>query len=531
MDENLARQAELALERQGDYDSLYYQGRWHSSGQLADRAARLATGLAGLGVRPGDRLLVLMANCPEVLITYSAAWRAGAAVTPLIFLVSEDELSHALNDSGAVGIVTTVEFLPKVTAAVKGDGPGGTGGGSPPGAEGAGGAPGVRFALVPGAQASSVAPGVPVLDFDQVASAEPGPIVGRSGTDLAALLYTGGTTGRSKGVPLTHAGLYWCGSAVHEMSGRDNVISSVLPLPLAHAYGLLVICAGMHRTDQPRTILMRWFDPAGWLKLAEEHRVQFSALVPSMIQMLLGQPLEQADLSELIWIGSGASPLAEQVLREFEKRVPSATIYEGYGCTESATLISSNPYGARRVGSVGRPVAGCEVSIQDDGGAMLPAGQDGEICARSPGVMSGYWHAPDSASTVLAGGWLHTGDIGHLDADGYLYVVDRKKDLILRGGFNVFPRDVEDALVTHPAVALAGVVGRPDVRLGEEVVAFVSLRPGAVATAEELREHARQHLAANKYPRQITIVPAIPLTSVGKLDRKTIRKWAAEGTA
>ena len=247
---------------------------------MADRGSRLGTGLAGLGVRPGDRLLVLMANCPEVLITYTAAWRAGAVVTPLIFLVSEDELRHALNDSGAVGVVTTVEFLPKVSAVL-------------------GGAPGVRFVLVPGAgSAAEAAPGVPVLDFDQVASAEPGSIADRSGTDLAALLYTGGTTGRSKGVPLTHAGLYWCGSAAHEQSVRSNVSSSVLPLPLAHAYGLLVICGGMHRTDHTRTILMRWFDPAGWVKLAAEHKVQGSALVPSMIQMLLGQPLEDADLSE-----------------------------------------------------------------------------------------------------------------------------------------------------------------------------------------------------------------------------------------
>ncbi|MGH3233837.1 MAG: AMP-binding protein, partial [Streptosporangiaceae bacterium] len=321
MDENLARQAELALERQGDYDSLCYEGTWHSSGQLADRAARLATGLADLGVRPGDRLLVLMANCPEVLITYTAAWRAGAVVTPLIFLVSEDELRHALVDSGAVGIVTTVEFLPKVSAAVKGDGE-------------VGGAPGVRFVLVPGANATEPAvPGVPVLDFDAVASAAPGSIVGRSGADLAALLYTGGTTGRSKGVPLTHAGLYWCGSAAHEMSVRANVITSVLPLPLAHAYGLLVVCGGMHRTDEAKTILMRWFDPAGWMKLTVEHRVQGSALVPSMIQMLLTQPLEEADLSELTAISSGAAPLAEEVRREFEARVPTATVYEGYGCT------------------------------------------------------------------------------------------------------------------------------------------------------------------------------------------------------
>ena len=508
-EENLARQAELALERQGDHDSLFYEGRWHTAGSLADRAARFATGLTDLGVRPGDRLVVLMANCPEVLITYSAAWRAGAVVTPLIFLVSEDELRSALVDSGAVGVVTTAEFLPKVSAALAG-------------------APEVRFVVVPGAGPGG--PGVPVLDFAQVEAAAPGSIADRSGTDLAALLYTGGTTGRSKGVPLTHANLFWCGWAAHQNTVRASVNSSVLPLPLAHAYGLLVFCGGFHRAEGARTILMRWFDPAGWVKLAAEHQVQGGALVPSMIQMLLGQPLEEADLSALTAISSGAAPLADEVRREFEKRVPSATIYEGYGCTESATLISANPYGARRVGSVGLPVADCEVSIQDDFGAMLPADQDGEICVRSPGVMSGYWHAPDSASTVLAGGWLHTGDIGHLDADGYLYVVDRKKDLILRGGFNVFPRDVEEVLVAHPAVALAGVVGRPDVRLGEEVVAFVSLRPDAVVTAEELGEHARKHLGANKYPRQITIVPAIPLTSVGKLDRKKLRQWVAEGS-
>jgi long-chain acyl-CoA synthetase len=510
-EENLARQAELALQRQGDHDSLFYEGRWHTAGSLADRAARLATGLTDLGVRPGDRLVVLMANCPEVLITYSAAWRAGAVVTPLIFLVSEDELSNALADSGAVGVVTTPEFLPKVSAALAGT-------------------PEVRFVLVPAAQGvgtgpGSAAPGIPVLDFAQVEAAEPGSIVDRSGTDLAALLYTGGTTGRSKGVPLTHANLFWCGWAANKNAEGFDVNTALVPLPLAHAYGLLVFCSGFHREEGARTILMRWFDPAGWLKLAEEYRVQFGALVPSMIQMLLGQPLEKADLSELTWVASGAAPLAEEVRREFEARVPSATIYEGYGCTESATLISTNPYGARRVGSVGRPVPGCEVSIQDDNGAELPAGQDGEICARSPGVMSGYWHAPDSSSTVLAGGWLHTGDIGHRDADGYLYVVDRKKDLILRGGFNVFPRDVEDVLLAHPAVALAGVVGRPDVRLGEEVVAFVSLRPDASVTADELTEYAKRHLAANKYPREITIVPMVPLTSVGKLDRKQLRQW------
>ena len=354
-EENLARQAELALDRQGDYDSLFYEGQWHSSGSLADRAARFATGLADLGVRHGDRLVVLMANCPEVLITYRAAWRAGAVVTPLIFLASEDELRNALVDSGAVGVVTTAEFLPKVAAALDG-------------------APAVRFVAVPGAAAGGpgrAAPGVPLLDFDQVAAAEPGTITDRSGTDLAALLFTGGTTGRSKGVPLTHANLFWCGWAMNEISVRANVVTSVLPLPLAHVYGLLVLCGGLHRTERARTVLMRWFDPAGWVKLAGQHRAQGSALVPSMIQMLLGQPLEEAGLSELTTVVSGASPLPDEVRREFEARVPGALIYEGYGCTEAASFISANSLGARRAGSAGLPVPGCEVSILDENGRTL----------------------------------------------------------------------------------------------------------------------------------------------------------------
>ena len=187
-----------------------------------------------------------------------------------------------------------------------------------------------------------------------MAAAEPGTIIDRSGTDLAALLFTGGTTGRSKGVPLTHANLFWCGWAVNEISVRANVVTSVLPLPLAHVYGLLVLCGGLHRTEGARTILMRWFDPAGWVKLAGQHRAQGSALVPSMIQMLLGQPLEEADLSELTAVLSGASPLAEEVRREFEARVPTAMIYEGYGCTEAASFISANP--SARAGSA---ASGC----------------------------------------------------------------------------------------------------------------------------------------------------------------------------
>ena len=497
---NLARLAETEFDRHGDYDSLFYGEKWWSNGTLADRSARLATGLSDLGVRPGDRVVVLMANCPEVLISYRACWRAGFVITPLIFLVTQDELRHVLIDSAAVAVITTTEFLGKVHAAVRG-------------------APSVRSIVVAGDAPDSAH----VLEFAEVAAADPGSIVDRADDDLAALLYTGGTTGRAKGVPLSHANLWWCGKASALNSAGAGLGSTLVPLPLSHVYGLLVTCTALHQPDPHRLVLMRWFDPVAWLDLAQQHRVRRAVLVPSMIQMLLSRPLERADLSALAAVSSGAAPLAEETRQEFEARVPSARIYEGYGCTESGALIAGNPLTARRVGSVGKPVDGCEVTIRNESDTALPAGEDGEICVRSPGVMAGYWHAPHATEVALAGGWLHTGDIGHLDTDGYLYVVDRKKDLIIRGGFNVYPRDVEDVLLDHPAVALAGVVGRPDDRLGEEVVAFVSLRPNANATADELIEHARSRLAATKYPREVRIVAEVPLTSVGKLDRKRLR--------
>ena len=334
--QNLARQAERQLERHGDGESLFFEGQWHTRAGMADQASRFATGLTGLGVRPGDRLVVLMANCPEVFITYGAAWRAGAVVTPLIFLVSEDELRHALTDSGAVGVVTTAEFLPKVRAAVKG-------------------VTGVRFVVVAGAIPDGPRGASARAQLRRGGRRRAGEIVDRADDDLAALLYTGGTTGRSKGVPLTHANLYWCGSSGREASAGSGLTSTLMPLPLAHAYGLLVTCIGMHETEPGKTILMRWFDPAGWLELAQRHRAQRSTLVPSMIQMLLAQPLEEADLSALVAVSSGASPLAAETRQQFEARVPSVTVYEGYGCTESASIVSSNPLGANRPGSVGCP--------------------------------------------------------------------------------------------------------------------------------------------------------------------------------
>jgi long-chain acyl-CoA synthetase len=508
-DHNLAVLAEAAFHRLGDHDSLVFEGRTYRSGELFERSCRASSGLVKLGVAAGERVVVLMANCPEVGIAYSAIWRAGAVVTPVVFLVSPPELQHILADSGAVAVVTTPELLATVAAA-------------------AAGAPQLRHVIVVGGTPGSLPAHVRGVDFAELESAPAAGIVAVGDDDLAALMYTGGTTGRAKGVMLSHRNLYSCSCSSHEASQAEGLTRALTPLPLSHAYGMIVTLVGFHATERGLAVLQRWFDPAEYLGLAERHQIQRTALVPAMIQMLLAQPLEDADLSSLRYVNSGAAPLAAQTREQWERRVPGSEILEGYGCTESGAVISVNPPGASRPGSVGLPIPGYQVAIRDDD-VDVPAGADGEICVRADGVMAGYWNSPGETAAALRGGWLHTGDIGHLDADGYLYVVDRKKDLIIRGGFNVFPRDVEDVLLEHPAVAMAGVVGRPDERLGEEIVAFVSLRPGSQATPVEITEFARGRLAAHKYPREVTILDSVPLTSVGKLDRKALRGRAADG--
>jgi len=249
--------------------------------------------------------------------------------------------------------------------------------------------------------------------------------------------------------------------------------------------------------------------------------------VPSMLQMLLQQPLEKYDLSALARLNSGSAPLPPQITEDFRTRLPRVEIAEGYGCTETAAIISTSPRGHARVGSVGKPAPGVEVRIERQDGTAAPSGGEGEICVRGAVLMSGYWNAEQETAEALRGGWLHTGDVGRIDADGYLYIVDRIKDLIIRGGYNVYPRDVEDVLMRHPDVVAAAVVGRPDDKYGEEVVAFVQLREDAMTRPEDLVEFSRRHLSAVKYPREVRLVDAIPLTSVMKTDRKLLRAMLA----
>ena len=484
-DRHLARAAEASFERLGDYESLCFDGRWYRSGELHERASRLAGGLRRCGVEPGDRVVVLMANCPEVGIAYEAIWRVGAVVTPAIFLLPPAELAHIVHDSGATVVLATPELADNAKEAAGGN---------------------------------TV---VTTEAFSWLEEADPLPIVAREETNPAALLYTGGTTGRSKGVLLSHENLWFAGKAGHDAGHVPGVIRGLLALPLSHAYGLLVTVVGFQAVEQHPSVLMRWFDPGLCLELAQEHRTQITAVVPSMLQLLLSLPVEDYDLAELRYVVSGGAPLPPEVAQELLRRLPHVEIREGYGLTETAALVTSTPPGLARLGSVGKPAPGVEVRIDGDE-------EVGEICVRSPSVMLGYWQAPKLTAETIRDGWLYTGDLGYLDADGYLYVVDRKKDLIIRGGFNVFPRDVEEALLEHPAVTAAGVVGRPDEAHGEEVVAFVELTAGEDVDSDELVSWSKDRIGGYKYPREVHVVSSLPLTPVGKIDRKALRTRVLE---
>jgi len=477
---NLARLAEETRERNGDYEAVWFEGTWHRSGELFERAQRVAAGLTELGVQPGDRVVVYAMNAPEVPLVYNAIWRAGAVVTPVIFLLPRAELLHVLDDCDATLVIASPEL-----------------------------ADGVE--------------GVRVVTLDDLPEGDPAPIVPRGDDELAALMYTGGTTGRAKGVMLSHANLWHAGKSGQDAGYVPGVVRGLGTLPLSHAYGLLVTVVGLHAPEPNVSVLMRWFAPETFLQLVQEQRIQITAVVPSMLQLLLGERVEAYDLSSLRYIVSGAAPLARDVIDELARRLPHAELREGYGLTESSAIVSSNPPGRVRTASVGLPVPGVEVRIAGDGGEELPRGEVGEICCRSPMVMLGYWNDPELTAQTVRDGWLQTGDLGRVDDDGYLYVVDRKKDLIIRGGFNVFPRDVEDALVEHPAVSLVGVVGRPDARHGEEVVAFVCLRDGAATNEEELVAFGKERIGGYRYPREVRILSDIPLTPIGKVDRKSLR--------
>jgi long-chain acyl-CoA synthetase len=490
---NLARLGEDSVERFGEYTALHFEGRELTNVDQQRTAARVANALVRLGVQPGDRVVVLMPNCPEVLAAYTGILKAGAVIVPIVFLLSPDEVRHILADSAAKVVITAPELASKVEGwrgpviAVGGEG-------------GAARAWNDWIAREPDAFAT----------------------IERADGELAVILYTSGTTGKPKGVALSHANLASNARAAASIYELDRERWNLGVLPLSHSYGLVTLNAG--NILGTKSVLLRWFNPDAVLDAITRFRVQAMAGVPTMYVYLLNHAgADRFDTSSMRSWGSGAAPLPLEIVEPFEKKF-GGRLVEGYGLTEASPVVTSTRLSApRKPGSVGQPLPGVEVSILDDDDRALPVGDTGEIGVRGPNVMLGYYGLPDETARTLRNGWLHTGDVGRLDADGFLYIVERKKDLIIRGGFNVYPREVEEVLYAHPAVAEAAVVGMRDPLMGEEVCAFVALKAGATADAEALIDFCRSRLAKYKCPREMRFLPSLPKNPVGKILRKELR--------
>jgi long-chain acyl-CoA synthetase len=326
-------------------------------------------------------------------------------------------------------------------------------------------------------------------------------------------------------VALSHANLASNARAAASLYELDRTKWSLMVLPLSHSYGLTVMNAGSILGT--RGVLLRWFNPEAVLETIQRYRVESMAAVPTMLVYLLHYPdVGRFDTSSMRSWGSGAAPLPLEIVEPFETKF-GGRILEGYGLTEASPVVSAHRLSdVRKLGSVGRPLPGVEVAILDDDDRARPAGELGEVCVRGANVMQGYYRLPDETARTLRNGWLHTGDMGRLDADGYLYIVERKKDLIIRGGFNIYPREVEEVLYAHPAVAEAAVVGMRDPLMGEEVLAFVALKGGTTVDAGGLIEFCQQRLAKYKCPKQVRFVETLPKSPIGKILRKELRSLA-----
>jgi long-chain acyl-CoA synthetase len=463
-----------------------------SYAQLRDAAGRMSTLLASFGVEPGDRVGLMLPNVPAFPIAFYGALAAGAIVVPMNPLLKSREVAYYLGDSGAKAVVA---WHAAAGEAAKG-------------------------AADAGAQ--MIAAETPDLSglLEEVSPA-PGSS-DRHDTDDAVILYTSGTTGRPKGAELTHAGLVSNAEVSARLFGvrPDDVVMGCLPL--FHVFGLTCGLNASVASAATLTLLPR-FDPAKALDIMQRDRVTIFEGVPTMYAAMLHLPeADPAKAATLRLCASGGAAMPVEILRGFEKKF-DCIILEGYGLSETSPVASFNhPDRVRKPGSIGTPIEGVEMRLIDDEWNTVPAGEIGEIAIRGPNVMKGYWNKPEATAEVMNDGWFRTGDMARVDEDGYYFIVDRKKDLIIRGGYNVYPREIEEVLHEHPAVAEVAVIGIPHPDLGEEVGAAVALKPGASATADELRSFAKDRVAAYKYPRHVWLVDELPKGPTGKILRREV---------
>jgi long-chain acyl-CoA synthetase len=497
---NLAQNLLTSADAGKDRPALRMDDAVLTYGEFRDAALRVAASLKARGVQPGDRVGLVLPNVLAFPVVFYGALLAGAAVVPMNPLLKAREVQYYLEDSGARVVVTlgtTAEPVQEAAATV-------------------------------GIDAVVVGPASPSELMADEPLAAP---VDRSDDDLAVILYTSGTTGQPKGAELTHANLGRNAATTADTLAENTADDVIMGcLPLFHVFGLTCGLNTSVLRGSLLTLIPR-FDGGKALEVIERDRVTIFEGVPTMFAAMLHSPdAERHDVSSLRLCVSGGSAMPVEIMRAFEERF-GCVILEGYGLSETSPVASFNhPHAERKPGSIGTPIRGVEMRLVDDEGKDVGPGEVGEIAIRGENVMTGYWHRPEETATAIPDDWFRTGDLARTDEDGYFFIVDRKKEMIIRGGYNVYPREIEEALYEHSAVAEVAVVGVAHPDLGEEVAAAVALKPGASAEVEELREFVKSRVAAYKYPRHLWLVDALPKGPTGKILRRAVEVPEEVGT-
>jgi long-chain acyl-CoA synthetase len=507
--------------------ALIFYGKKTTYGELGEQIDRFAAALIRrFRVRKGDRVGIMLPNCPQNVIATVGIQRAGAIPVQFNPMYVTREIAHQVRDAGCRIMVTLDLFWPKVKdvesidwyiqTSMKDYLP---------------------FPLNYLYGLKNKAPTIhstEAMHFSTMMHESLrgfSPVTVEPKRDAATILYTGGTTGVSKGVISTHFNAAANTVQLKEWLQRpeDRPDTVLVVLPLFHSYGLMA-ALGFALATGSTCILVPKFDAKQTLKLIQKYRPTSFPGVPTIYTALLQEPtVSKYDLKSIELCASAAAPLPLELMQQFEL-ITGAKILEGYGLTEASPATHANPINGRRVsGSVGLPYPDTDVRIiHDVTGADLPLGEAGEVLIRGPQIMAGYWNKPEETATALRNGWLHTGDIGRMDQDGYLYIVDRKKDMIISGGFNVYPREIDEVLYQHPAVMEACAIGISDSYRGESIKAFVVLKPGALASEQEILAFCKERLAVYKRPRAVAFVPDLPKSTVGKIMRRVLANQERE---
>ncbi|UOR10239.1 long-chain-fatty-acid--CoA ligase [Halobacillus amylolyticus] len=495
--------------------ALSFYGNETSYQELTLQTAAFASSLQNEGVKKGDRVAVMLPNCPHYVISYYGTLKAGAVVTQVNPMLVDRELEHILSDSGAETIVIYAPLLP-VLEKIKSN-------------------TSIKNVVVVQFD-GDYEQAKDETEFTAFLKKSPGPPASVSidpSEDLAVLQYTGGTTGRSKGAMLTHRNVVANVVQTNEYfkdevnMGKERYLTVI---PLFHVFGM-TSCMNLSIYTASKNIMLPRFELEEVLETIKKEQPTFFPGVPTMYVAITNHPrAEEYGIDSIRVCNSGSAPMPQELMRNFEAKT-GARVFEGYGLSESSPVTHCNPlFAERKPGSVGIGVPSTDYKIVDveSGTEEMPVGETGEVILKGPQVMKGYWNMPEETENTLRDGWLYTGDIARVDDEGYLYIIDRKKDLIIAGGFNIYPRDVEEVIYEHEAVQEAVVVGVPDAYRGETVRAVIVLKEGKSATEEELIAYCRQNMAAYKVPRELEFRNELPKTNVGKILRRSIREEATK---